>query len=194
MKSFRSVLALCLLVVVGGCAPGGVKDSFVFSPESLQLRAKDPLVLSPEPLQLKQLQTRRFSGIGEVDVLAACSEVIQDLGFNLDESEIELGLLFASSSGTSIRAGRIVARILSSFSGGGVVGRYVDTNQQIRASIVTRPVSGKENEYMVRVTFQRLVWNGKGDLSKQEFVEDEEIYQEFFAGLSKAIFLEAHKI
>jgi hypothetical protein len=183
MKTFRSSLVLFLLVAVGGCVPGG---------------AKDALVLSPESLQLKQLQTRRFSGISEVDMLSACSGVIQDLGFNLDESEVELGVIVASKSRMAIETGQIAAKILLAalFSGGSNVSMdmHMDVNQNIRASIVTRPVPGEKDEFFVRITFQRQVWNEKGNLSKQESIEDEEIYQEFFAKLSKSVFLEAHKI
>lgn len=64
----------------------------------------------------------------------------------------------------------------------------------MRASVVTRPY-GEENRYTsVRVTFQRVVWNTAGQISRSEALEDPEIYQGFFDKLSKSIFLEAQNI
>jgi hypothetical protein len=67
----------------------------------------------------------------------------------------------------------------------------IDDKQKIRASLVTRPVGGKTN---LRVTFQRLVWNTHGQVSRSESIEDPKIYQDFYEKLSKAVFLEANQI
>ena len=48
---------------------------------------KDALKLTPKSLEKRRLQTRIYEGILEVDILAASAGVIQDLGFNIDESE-----------------------------------------------------------------------------------------------------------
>jgi spore germination protein YaaH len=92
-----------------------------------------------------------------------------------------------------------------------------DKTQKIRASLVTKPAStnnpievdiktksGKQikfdqqvempNSYVVRVTFQRLVWNQKGIMTKIEGINEPEIYQEFFDKLSKSIFLQAQNV
>jgi hypothetical protein len=64
----------------------------------------------------------------------------------------------------------------------------------MRASVVTR-LFGEQGENMtVRVTFQRIVWDLNGRITRQERVGDAEMYKEFFDKLSKAIFLEGQEI
>ena len=57
---------------------------------------KDAFKLTPELLQKRVLKTRKYEGISEVDILSASAGVLQDLGFNIDESETKLGLIVGS--------------------------------------------------------------------------------------------------
>ena len=54
------------------------------------------LQLPAASLEVRQQQTRRFEDIDEAQLLAASAGVLQDLGFSLDESEVDLGLIVAS--------------------------------------------------------------------------------------------------
>jgi hypothetical protein len=56
---------------------------------------------------------------------------------------------------------------------------------------------------VVRILFHRSIWKGDGNTGDQyipagqqslEMIADAQIYQQFFAKLSKSVFLEAHKI
>ena len=70
----------------------------------------------------------------------------------------------------------------------------MDERQRIRVSLVTRPAAATADVHLVRVTFQRLVWDSENEISKIEGLVEPALYQEFFAKLSKSIFLEAHEI
>lgn len=176
MRRF-SFIVVPLVLAVAGC-------NHTIPPEALQLQ--------PEALALKQQQTRRFDGVAEADLLAACAGVIQDMGFTLDESETALGVLVGSKDRTAVKAGQVVAAVLIAGLGGGAT--PIDDKQKIRASVVSRPASDGGKDHYVRVTFQRIVWLTDGNISSQESIEEEEVYQEFFSRLSKSVFLEAHKI
>ena len=65
--------------------------------------------------------------------------------------------------------------------------------QKIRVSIVTRP-SANKSAVIVRVNFQRIVWNNKAQVTRAETIDDPVIDQQFFDKLSQAVFLEAHQI
>ena len=55
-------------------------------------------------------------------------------------------------------------------------------------------VKTSEGKSAVRVTFQRVIFNTAGQVTKREQITDPEIYKEFYAKLSQAVFLEAHEI
>ena len=172
---FAIGVALACGLVLAGCATAP-------PPEALEL--------SPDSLERRNLQTRRFDGISEDAILAASAGVLQDLGFNLDESETELGVIVASKQRTAeVPAQRVRQFLLAVLLD---MHTEVDEQQRIRVSLVTRPVD--DDAHQVRVTFQRVVWYTANEVSATEPIDDPEIYQQFFDRLSKSVFLEAHKI
>jgi len=156
----------------------------------VQTIPKEALQLTNESFELRQLQTRSFDTSSEKKLLTAGAGVLQDLGYNIDESEMDLGVIVGSKDRDATEAGQVVGAILIAALGGGTV--PIDKDQKIRASLITHP-SGKKTTKL-RVTFQRIVWNTQGQVSKTESIEDPKIYQEFFDKLSKAVFLEANEI
>jgi hypothetical protein len=150
----------------------------------------EALALAPDSYRLRQLQTRRFETKDEMSLLQASLGVLQDLGFEVDESESRLGVIVASKTRDATDAAQVVGSIIIGVLSDTRV--HYDVEQKIRASVVTRPVSPQETS--VRVTFQRVVWNDEGQVSRAESLEDSELYREFFFKLSKSVFLEAHGI
>ncbi len=173
----RPVACLLCTLILGpfiGCAPSIPKGALAMRGPSMELRSRT---------------TRRFSTTDEHRILSASAGLLQDLGFNIDNSESDLGLIVASKDRTAVEGGQVAGKVFMI-----LVFRTdvpIDRNQKLRASIVTHPIG---DEIAVRVTFQRIVWNDRNEISKLELLDDPKAYQEFFDRLSKAVFLEAHEI
>jgi hypothetical protein len=152
--------------------------------------AREALTLQPEALEQRRIQTRRFETTNEHELLTASLEVLQDLGFAVDETEPELGLIVASKNRDASSTGEMIGAFFIGAASDSEVTYNVE--QRIRASVVTKGL-GKAGT-SVRVTFQRIVWNNLGEISANESLEEPKLYQEFFAKLSKSVFLTAFDI
>lgn len=119
MKKFVALLIVAFML--GGCA---------------QKVPKDALQLSPTSLADRQMQTRRFETGNYEMMLTAASQVFQDLGFNLDETERQLGILVGSKKRSAVSGGQIAGAILLAIFTG--VAQPTDKEQIIRASLVMR--------------------------------------------------------
>lgn len=171
------MLVLCAL---GGCA---------------QL-PPDAFVLTPELLKQRQVETRRYGGIEERELLVACSNVLQDLGFTLENSEVKLGVLTANKQRDATDGREVALAIAVALLGGGSM--PISKDQTIRVSLVVRPVTTSAgtpsaNEHFVRVTFQRIVRRSDNSTVAQAVSEDG-LYEQFFEKVSKAVFIEAQKL
>lgn len=153
---------------------------------------KEALELSPQSLEMRQLQTRYFDTNDEQKILVSSAGLLQDLGFNIDESETELGFILGTKDRDATDAGQIAGAIVMA----ALLGVYTptDDHQKMKACVITHPAGENDERLAARVTFQRIVWNTQGQISKREGILDPEIYQEFFSKLSKAVFLEANEI
>jgi len=198
----RKVIAsICVISILSGCAT-------TIPPEALQMQ--------PDTLANRQIQSRKFDIKSERELLSASASVLQDMGFNLDESQTSLGVIVASKSRDAKDGGQIAGAVLMGILFGVAAVSY-DKDQKIRASLVTKPAvtnnpikvelttnAGKtikfdqqveaSSGYVVRVTFQRLVWNQKGIMTKVEGINDPAIYTEFYEKLSKSVFLQAQNV
>ena len=70
------------------------------------------------------------------ELLSAAAGVLQDLGFNIDESETKLGVIVASKDRSAVTATQVAGAVAMA-----LLGAYmpVDKTQKIRVSLVTRP-------------------------------------------------------
>jgi hypothetical protein len=201
INSKKTIASICAISIFSGCAT-------TIPPEALQMQ--------PDTLANRQIQSRKYDIKTEKELLSASASVLQDMGFNLDESQTSLGVIVASKSRDAKDGGQIAGAIVMGFLFGAAAMSY-DKNQKIRASLVTKPAvtnnpikvelttnAGKNikfdqqveasSGFVVRVTFQRLVWNQNGILTKIEGINDPAIYTEFYDKLSKSVFLQAQNV
>lgn len=156
----------------------------------------DTFIVTPELLKQRQLETRKYDGIKEADILSACANVLQDLGFNLENSETKLGVLTASKQRDATNAGEIAMVFVLALLGG--QSGAISKDQTIRVSLVVRPVidsvgKAMTESHFVRITFQRIVRRTDNSIYA-ETLRDAQLYQDFYERISKAVFLEAQKI
>ncbi len=154
----------------------------------------------------KAMQTRLFETKDEAELLSASAAVLQDLGFQVEESVREVGFLRAAKERSAREYGQDISRffvfLLSTvlvFVQQPPIVIPVDLHQKIAATLVARPVNPEATRQEVRVVFYRVVWKGEGSAGQQgippgeqrmEMLRDPVMYQTFFAKLSKAVFLE----
>jgi hypothetical protein len=153
---------------------------------------KDALRMNEATIEQRQLQTRKYETSDESKILSASASLLQDLGFTLDKSETKVGLIVASKDRSAVNAAEVTGAVFLAALGGGPA--IYDKQQKIKASVVTHPEYNSAGGMAVRVTFQRIVWDNYGRISKLERLNDSELYTGFFDKLSKAVFLEAHNI
>jgi hypothetical protein len=153
-------------------------------------------VVTQEQLARRQIETRRYDNIKEENLLIASSNVLQDMGFSLDNSETKLGLLSASKQRDASEGGEVAIAIIVALLGGGAT--PISKDQTIRVSLVVRPIQATAgnvpvDSHFVRITFQRIVRRTDNSMFAQT-LDDKELYEGFFEKLSKSVFLEAQKV
>jgi hypothetical protein len=185
--------ALVLLAACAGCVtPTPVEEFFQLSPQSPAHRA---------------MQSRMFETGDARELLSASAAVLQDLGFQVEESVRDLGFLRATKERSAREYGQDIARFaIWIITTPLILGESlpvmipVDLHQKIAATLVARPINPDATRYEVRIMFYRVVWKGEGIVGREaippgaqrmEMIREPTIYQQFFAKLSKAVFLEA---
>jgi hypothetical protein len=152
---------------------------------------KEQVQPRPELAADRVLQTRRFEGISEEKLFAASIGVLQDLGFTIKVSNVEIGVATGikdrEAKAPEQRAAVIVIFILLLSPP-----PAMKEEQTIRVLLTTRPVPGSSDAYEVRVTFYRFLRQPL--VVEAGSLRDPRLYEGFFELLSKAIFLEAHRV
>ncbi len=151
---------------------------------------KDALQFNIDTLADRQLQTRKFDIKDEKALILAGAGVLQDMGYAIDESETKLGVVVGSKNRDATSGAQVAGAVVLALLGGGST--PIDKTQLIRASLITR--TSDSGSILLRVTFQRTVWNTQNEITKIEAIKDPLIYKEFFEKLSKSAFLEAQEI
>lgn len=168
----RAACALAILLVLvflgAGCAPPQPKP-----PPMTQL-------------QIRQMQTREFEVGDPLLVMKAMANVLQDLGYFIEEANSELGLMKARKEVDLESRDSYWFRV------------YLGQDALYRKTMiidcsVNVSAFGK-NKTRVRVIFSRKVLNQRGGAMQVGQVTNARVYQEFFAKVSKSVFIQKEKI
>lgn len=185
-RGFLAGACLALSIQLAGCVTHTQPE------ELFQLTAESP--------RNKAMQTRFFETKDQAELLSASAAVLQDLGFQVEESVQDVGFLRATKERSAREYGQDIARFVALLLSMGKFIKPVDLHQKIAAMLVARPINPETTRQEVRIMFYRIVWKGDGQVDRQhippgqqkmEMLRDPVMYQQFFAKLSKAVFLEA---
>jgi hypothetical protein len=140
-------------------------------------------------------QSRQLETADEERVLAVCTALLQDMGFQVDEAAAALGVLSASKLRDANRLTPRERIAVTVVSWGLLAGIYTaplalflmgaDSAKPVNidVGITTRKTSRNRGQVSVTVVFKENATS----------INDPLVYQEFFDQLSKALFLEARE-
>jgi hypothetical protein len=119
-------------------------------------------------------------------VMKSLLNVLQDDGYMVKNSNVDLGLLTATKEVDVENKGEaFVASLL-----GGHEARW-NKNSMIECSA---NVSEYGTQTQVRVNFQLKTMNNKGEVVGVKQIDDSKYYQEFFSKVDKGIFIQKEKL
>lgn len=181
----RSVAAMVIAVVAGGCASGPPEEAYRLPPTTLEVRER---------------QTRTFDA-DEAEIIGACVALLQDMEYNIDAVETQLGVLTASklvdADSAAQKAGLIaldVVNVVLAALGAGRSGSsaYAGADDEIGLdlTLVVLPSLAREGEYTARFTLQSTLYDKAERVKKRHVIQEPIVYQEIFDKLSKSLFLE----
>jgi hypothetical protein len=170
-------VALCasLVLPVLGLMPACQTDPEWANKAALELGAP-----RSDRAAIRERQTAIFHGTSEERLLVEATQVLQDLGFTIEESAPRFGVLSGSKDRDAVEAPQVVGQIALTV-GLALLGIQYnpvwDTDQIIRVTLSTRPSGARDA--VLRVSFERIVTNNQG-ISRVEELTSSEFSSGFF--------------
>lgn len=180
------LLGVALCGLVSGCAIDQIPE------EALRLEAT--------ALETRSVQTRKLAAPSETAILTATIAVLQDMEFNIDRIEKPLGVITASkvsdADDKGEKTGLFLLDLLCSAGGGGDCNNMstAKDEQRIIMTMVVLPSLERSDEYSVRVTMQRIIFDKEQRVKILERITAPEIYQTVFDNLRQALFIEVSEL
>jgi len=179
---WRTAWSTTLFVLLAGCATGGVPGK--------------ALRLEESTLELRAIQTRSLSAPSETSILTATVAVLQDMEFNIDRIEKPLGVISASKVSDADDSGEKVGLFFLDLLCAASQNASCDSmstakdEQRLILTMVVLPSLARSNDYSVRVTLQRVIFDKEDRVKIQERITSPDIYQKVFDNLREALFIE----
>lgn len=140
-------------------------------------------------LEKRQIQTREYDSTDKAMVMKAMLNVLQDEGFIVNNANPLLGFISGDKefdvNDRSINIQKEFGASKASLNWSGVRVAVVEA---------TANVTEYGEQMKVRVNFKRKLLNVYGNAQSIDDIDDEKYYQNFFADVDKAIFLQKQKI
>lgn len=174
MSARRRCLLLLLAAALGAGCSAGVR------PAKTQL-------------EVRQYQTYAFDTPDSKLVMKGLFNVLQDDGYVVRNAVIELGLITATKE-TDLAPGRTGQTVLAF---GGWYNRGVQDvaiPQKIEVYDFTGNVTEFGRQTRVRVSFQRKVLDGRGNVVDVMPISDPVFYQDFFSRMDKSVYLQKERL
>lgn len=177
----RTACPLLLAACVSGCATP-LPEAALRLPEST--------------LDVRAIQTRTLAASSEVSILTATIAVLQDMEFNIERIEKPLGVITASkvtdADSAQEKTSLFFLDMLCVMGGGNNcdVMSTAQDDQHITLTMVVLPSLARENEYSVRITIQRVIYDKMDRIRLLERIDDAETYQQIFDNLRKSLFIQ----
>lgn len=140
-------------------------------------------------LAIRTAQSRTFDVQSDKRLLRASVAVLQDMGYTIKESSSEYGVLTAEKEASAISAGQMIGAIaLAAFTGQMTP---IDRSQLITVTMIV--LDKNQSNAIARTVFQRVIT--RTDQTQYcENITDQNIYNEFYEKLDKALFLEVNNL
>ena len=150
-------------------------------------------VVAPAPvktqLEKRQFQTRTYDSTDKAMIMKAMLNVLQDEGFIVNNANPLLGFISGAKefdvTDKSIDIEKEFGTSRTSLCWSGV---------RVAVIEATANVTEYGKEIKVRINFKRKLLNVYGNAQSIDEIDDEKYYQEFFAEIDKAIFIQKQKI
>lgn len=175
MKKFLSLILLF-------CLTGMLIPAFA-------ARAKEEIITPMTQLQKRQFQTRSYSGASKTVIMKAMLNILQDEGFIVYNANPLLGFISGTKefdiSDKNIDISKEFGTTKAKLWAKGIKVATIES---------TANVTEFGKDIKVRINFKRKLLNTYGNAQEIEEITDEKYYQDFFAKVDKAIFLQKQKI
>jgi len=153
--------------------------------------AREEVDTAETQLQVREFQTRSYDTSNTKMIMKAMVNVLQDEGFIIKTASLELGVLTATKEmELEDRSNPWFAILWGRHHGRGGEPTW-DKNAVVECSA---NVSEFGETSRVRVIFQEKKINNLGETSRVQQIKDPKYYQEFFAKVSKGVFIEKEGI
>ena len=179
MNKFLTI-ALAIIISSGICLESYAKTTKIPGNE----------IITPQTqLEKRQFQTRSYDGTNKTVVMKAMLNVLQDEGFIVNNANPMLGFISGSKDFSAKDKSIDITKEYG-------ISKWILFIKGIKVATIeaTANVTEIGKEMKVRVNFKRKLLNVYGNPQVIDEINDAKYYQDFFAKVDKAIFIQKQKI